>query len=72
VAALDRELRNVVHAGIPIADAVRASSATAADLLGLRDRGRIAAGLRADLVVLDAATLAVRRVMRGGTWIFEA
>ena len=72
VTALDLELRNVVRSGIPIADAVRAAATNPAELLGLSDRGHLATGLRADLVELDAATFAVRRVMRGGEWIFSA
>jgi N-acetylglucosamine-6-phosphate deacetylase len=36
-------------------------------MLGITDRGRLAAGQRADLVELDDA-LAVRRVMRAGLW----
>ena len=69
VTALDRAVRNVVRAGIPLTEAVRAASADPAELLGLTDRGRLAAGLRADVVELDGATLAVRRVMRAGEWI---
>jgi len=71
VTALDLELRNIVRAGVPLPDAVRAASTNPADLLGLDDRGRIDSGLRADLVVLDA-TLGPRRVMRGGEWLFGA
>ncbi|HSM33700.1 MAG TPA: amidohydrolase family protein [Anaerolineae bacterium] len=69
VTALDLELRNVVRAGVALPDAVRAATANPAELLGLADRGHLAAGLRADLVELDAATFAVRRVMRHGAWI---
>jgi N-acetylglucosamine-6-phosphate deacetylase len=68
VTALDLELANVVRAGIPLPDAVRAASTNPAELLGLTDRGRLVVGARADLVELDAS-LAVRRVMRGGDWI---
>jgi alpha-D-ribose 1-methylphosphonate 5-triphosphate diphosphatase PhnM len=36
-------------------------------MLGLRDRGRIAAGLRADVIVVDAGDLeSVRWVVRAG------
>jgi N-acetylglucosamine-6-phosphate deacetylase len=72
VTALDLELRNVVRAGIPLADAVRAAATSPAELLGLTDRGRLATGQRADVVELDASTFAVRRVMRGGQWIVNA
>jgi N-acetylglucosamine-6-phosphate deacetylase len=37
-------------------------------MLGIKDRGRLAAGQRADLVELDA-DLNVRRVMRAGAWL---
>ncbi len=70
VTALDRELANVVRAGIPLTDAVRAASGNPADLLGLADRGRLESGCRADLVELGA-DLGVRRVMRGGDWIVD-
>ena len=71
VTALDLELRNVVRAGIPLVEAVRAAAANPAELLGLDDRGRLAVGLRADLVELDPDSLAVRRVMRAGEWIVD-
>jgi alpha-D-ribose 1-methylphosphonate 5-triphosphate diphosphatase PhnM len=37
-----------------------------ADALGLSDRGRIAPGMRADLVALDPNSLAVRAVWLSG------
>jgi imidazolonepropionase len=40
------------HLGLTAAEAIRAVTAGAAELLGLPDRGRIARGLRADLVLL--------------------
>jgi N-acetylglucosamine-6-phosphate deacetylase len=67
VIALDRAVQNVVGSGLPLPYAVAAASANPAALLGLTDRGRIAAGYVADLVELDEA-LKVRRVMRGGRW----
>jgi N-acetylglucosamine-6-phosphate deacetylase len=68
VTALDLEVRHAVRAGIPLVQAVRAASTNPAELLGLADRGRLAPGLRADLVVLDR-DLTSRRVMRAGEWI---
>ncbi len=51
---MDRAVTNVVdHAGVTLADAVRAASTTPAALLGLDDRGEITARRRADLVALD-------------------
>lgn len=70
VIALDRALANLVGSGVPLPAAVAAASSNPRALLGISDRGRIAAGQRADLVELDEA-LGVRRVMRGGRW-FEA
>ena len=67
VIALDSSVRNLVAAGAGLPAAVRAASGNPAGMLGVTDRGRLAAGLRADVVELDAS-LAVRRVMRGGTW----
>lgn len=47
-------VRGAVHlAGLPLADALRMATSTPAACLGLRDRGAIRAGLRADLVALD-------------------
>ncbi|KAF1015646.1 MAG: Adenine deaminase [Stenotrophomonas maltophilia] len=53
-----RELQLLVQAGLTPAQALQVAAANAADLLGLADRGRIAAGRRADLLVLDADPLA--------------
>ena len=58
----------VVEVGIDPVAAVAAATSTPAALLGLDDRGRLATGLRADLVVLDG-DWRVRRVMRGGDWV---
>jgi N-acetylglucosamine-6-phosphate deacetylase len=71
VIALDDAIRNLVAAGIPVHAAVAAASANPAELLGIRDRGRIAAGGCADLVELDSG-LRVRRVMRAGRWLAVA
>jgi N-acetylglucosamine-6-phosphate deacetylase len=67
VIALDTAVRKMVEQGAALTNAVAAASSNPADLLGLSDRGRLAAGLRADLVELED-DLAVRRVMRGGRW----
>jgi N-acyl-D-aspartate/D-glutamate deacylase len=42
---------------IPLPEAIRRMTSFSADRMGLRDRGRIAAGLAADLVVFDPATV---------------
>ncbi|RJK96537.1 N-acetylglucosamine-6-phosphate deacetylase [Vallicoccus soli] len=54
-----------VGAGVPVADALAAASATPARLLGLPHAGRVAPGAPADLVVLDDA-LEVRLTLVGG------
>ena len=52
-----------------LARATAQTAANPARLLGLADRGRLAAGARADVVVLAADSLEVRRVMRAGSWV---
>ncbi|MBB6099300.1 N-acetylglucosamine-6-phosphate deacetylase [Deinobacterium chartae] len=54
VLTLDRALRNAVSCGVPLAAASRMLSDTPARYLGLGDRGRLEAGLRADIVVFNA------------------
>ncbi len=68
VLTLDVAVRNLVASGSTLPDAVAAASRNPLALLGVADRGRLAAGQRADLVELDAE-LRVRRVMRAGRWI---
>ena len=68
VIALDTAVRNLALFGLDLPRVAAAASGNPVDLLGVADRGRIAAGLRADLVELDAS-FRVERVMRGGTWI---
>jgi len=65
---MDAAVRRAVRmADVPIAVASRAASATPARALGLADRGTIAVGQRADLVVLDSEWV-VERVMRAGSF----
>lgn len=52
--------------GLPLADALTMATATPASAIQLADRGRIAPGLRADLVALDP-DLTVIGVWRAGT-----
>jgi N-acetylglucosamine-6-phosphate deacetylase len=64
----DAVRRAVVECGLAIEVASAGASTNPARVLGIDDRcGSIAAGLDADLVVLDA-DLRVRRVMANGTW----
>lgn len=68
VIALDTAVRNLALAGVDMPRVAAASSANALAMLGVDDRGRLAPGLRADLVELDEG-VRVRRVMRAGSWI---
>lgn len=66
VATADRLLRTVVHqAGINVTDAARMIATTPARVMGYADRGAIAPGLRADLVMLDKE-LNIKKVIFGG------
>lgn len=63
---MDRAVRNaVVLGGWTLVDAVAAAATHPAQLLGLADRGAIAPGRRADLVLLDTDLRAVQ------TWLAE-
>jgi len=67
---MDTAFRNfVIDCGLTVPDAVAATSARPAALLGLSDRiGAIRPGLAADLVVLDS-DLRLDRVMKDGSWV---
>ncbi|MFJ5173759.1 amidohydrolase family protein [Streptomyces griseoviridis] len=73
-ASLHHELQYLVAAGLTPARALRAATATTARCFRLSDRGRIAEGLRADLLLVDGDptsdigdTLNTRAVWRRGT-----
>ncbi|MDX6739572.1 amidohydrolase family protein [Actinocorallia sp. A-T 12471] len=57
-AALHRELAYLVEAGASPAEALRAATIDNATFFGLTDRGAIAPGLRADLLLIDGDPLA--------------
>ncbi|MEW2073994.1 amidohydrolase family protein [Streptomyces sp. NPDC012403] len=73
-ASVHHELQYLVQAGLTPAQALRAATATTARRFGLEDRGRIAEGMRADLLLIDgdptstiSDTLNTRAVWRRGT-----
>ena len=75
-ASLHQELALLVAAGLTPYAALRSATIDAADFLGDVHDGRIAAGARADLVILDADPLAdihaidkIDGVMVHGTWL---
>ncbi|HEX5725689.1 MAG TPA: CIA30 family protein [Longimicrobiaceae bacterium] len=72
-AAIHRELELLVQAGLSPAQALAAATSLPARAFRLADRGRIAPGLRADLVLVDGdpaaditATRAIAGVWKGG------
>jgi len=68
---MDAAVRGAVAAGVPLEAALFAASTAPARYLGLDDRGVLATGARADLVVLTPE-LSVRGVVRGGRWVVGA
>jgi N-acetylglucosamine-6-phosphate deacetylase len=63
---MDQALRNLVQTlGLDLNEAARRVSTVAAQYLGLTDRGRLAPGAWADVVVMDGA-LQLRRVFVEG------
>jgi imidazolonepropionase-like amidohydrolase len=72
-ASLHHELQLLVAAGLTPIEALRAATSVPARRFGLTDRGRIAAGARADLLLVDGDptvnigdTLSIRAVWRRG------
>jgi len=72
-ASVHDELRLLIESGMTPLDALRAATSLAADTYGLGDRGRIAAGKQADLVLVDGDptadiddTLSIDEVWRRG------
>jgi N-acetylglucosamine-6-phosphate deacetylase len=64
--SMQRAVRNTAGLGAPVERAVEMASTIPAGVLGLTDRGRIAPGMRADLVALDPDSLEVRAVWLAG------
>lgn len=62
---MDQALRNLVDLGLDLEDAAKRVSTHAADFLGVHDRGRLAAGAHADVVLLDR-DLRISRVLVEG------
>ncbi len=78
-AAMHRELELLVEAGLTPVEALRAATSVPADAFGLDDRGRIAVGQRADLLLVRGdptrdihATRAIEGVWKGGVRLDRA
>lgn len=70
---LDNMIRRLIGHGCDPLAVYRAASLSAAEAFGLKDRGQIAPGKRADIVVLDGVTdCRVRQVICGGIPVDEA
>ena len=62
---MDQALRNLVGLGLSLAEASRRTAPLAAEHLGRADRGRLAAGAWADIVVLDASLQVTGVIVEG-------
>ncbi len=66
-----REFAALVAKGIPAAYALQMGTIFAADLLGVEDRGRVAAGLRADLIAVPGNPLRDIAVMEDVRFVMK-
>jgi N-acetylglucosamine-6-phosphate deacetylase len=65
---MDQAVRNAVtFLGAPLKDAVRMASNTPAEILGLSEKGRIAPGADADLVILSTKGVVEETILAGET-----
>jgi adenine deaminase len=65
---IDSMLRRIIESGVPPVDAIRMATLNAAEYFGLSDRGAVAPGRIADLLIVDELeTLSIREVWCGGT-----
>jgi beta-aspartyl-dipeptidase (metallo-type) len=72
VGSLAQSFRDaVLEEGVPLEHALRVVTTNPAMILRLSDRGRIAAGQRADLLLLHPETLAIHTVVSGGRVLVE-
>jgi imidazolonepropionase-like amidohydrolase len=69
-ASLHRELELLVDSGLSPSEALMAATYTPAHEFGLHDRGRVAAGLRADLVLIKGDPTSNLRALHDieGVW----
>lgn len=71
VATFDRLVRNMLHmAEVPLNEVITMACRTPAKIMGFTDRGEIAPGLRADIILFDE-DIHVSHVMVGGRTIYK-
>ena len=70
IATTDRLVRNAIAAGASVGNAVKMMTSTPASRVGIKDRGEIAVGKRADFTVFGEGVEVVRVVSAGNT-VFE-
>ena len=70
VATTDRLVRTAIQAGASLTDAVKMMTSTPAEIIGIKDRGEIVCGKRADFTVFDE-NINIVAVISGGKTIYE-
>ena len=70
IATTDRLVRNAIAAGATLEEAVKMMTSTPADIIGIKDRGEIVCGKRADFTVFDDE-INIVAVISGGKTIYE-
>jgi beta-aspartyl-dipeptidase (metallo-type) len=71
IASLLEEVVAAIRLGVPLPVALSVATTNPARVLKLPQKGELAAGKDADLVLLDKTTLAVRAVMCKGIWRYS-
>lgn len=66
-----RELEMMVAAGLPLGDAARTATSGNADIFGLADRGRVKAGLLADLIAVRGDPTRDLGALRAVTFVMK-
>ena len=66
------EIYVMVKRGMSVPDAIRAATVNGAELLGLDDRGRLAEGLRADIIAVDGDPLADVEALSRVSFVMKA
>ena len=68
VATADRLIRTCQAAGIPLADCIKMMTQTPAGIMGLHNKGRIAVGCDADIVIFDS-DISIKKVFLQGAQV---